>query len=37
MASTSRNEKKVSGVNNYIPEVIAYSILSKLPLKSLQR
>jgi hypothetical protein len=37
MASTSRNEKKVSGANNYIPESIAYSILSKLPLKSLKR
>jgi hypothetical protein len=36
MASTSRNEKKGNGAK-YIPEVIAFSILSKLPLKSLKR
>jgi hypothetical protein len=36
MASTSRNEKKDGGAK-YIPEVIAFSILSKLPLKSLKR
>ncbi|KAK2384698.1 F-box/kelch-repeat protein [Trifolium repens] len=39
MASTSRNEKKISGANNnnYLPEGIVFSILSKLPLKSLKR
>ncbi|CAJ2649675.1 unnamed protein product [Trifolium pratense] len=37
MASTSRNEKKVSGANNYIPESIVFPILSKLPVKSLKR
>jgi molecular chaperone HtpG len=38
MASTSRNEK-ISGANNnnYLPEGIVFSILSKLPLKSLKR